>query len=454
MGMKKTKIDKSKLLFSNKDLATLLIPLGIEQFLTALVGIVITIMVAHVGEVAVSGVALVDTVIFLFMWALIALTTGGAVIAGQYLGQKNIQKGCEATDQMVWFTTFIGIGLMILMYASRGFIMNVVFGAADQEVLVHANIFFIYATASIPFIALYNAGAAIFRTMGNSKLPMLVSLVMNVINIATGYLFIFVLNMGTQGAGLAVLISRIVSAIIIIVCLCKGEQLLSLSRTLRYRPDWQMIKRVLKIGVPNGLENSLFQLGKILLISLIAGFGTYSIAANAVGMSIAIFQMLPGLAAATGIITVIARCVGAGDYEQAEYYTKKILLIAMVSLAVLNGFILFFISDLLSLYNLSYETRRIATEILVFHGIACIVIWPLSFILPGTLRAAGDVKVVMVISLITMWVVRIGFSYLLGDFFSMGLLGVWVAMVIDQSVRSICFIVRYKTGRWKLIRSI
>ena len=454
MTIRKTKIDKSKLLFSNKDLATLLIPLGIEQFLTALVGIVITIMVAHVGEVAVSGVALVDTVIFLFMWALIALTTGGAVIAGQYLGQKNIEKGCEATDQMVWFTTFIGIGLMLLMYASRGFIVNVIFGAADQEVRAHANIFFIYVTASIPFIALYNAGAAIFRTMGNSKLPMLVSLIMNVINITAGYLFIFVLNMGTQGAGLAVLISRIVSAIIIITYLCKGNQQLSLSPTLRYRPDWQMVKRVLKIGVPNGLENSLFQLGKILLISLIASFGTYSIAANAVGMSIAIFQMLPGLAASTGITTVIARCVGAGDYEQAEYYTKKIILIAMVSLAVINGFILLFISDLLGLYNLSYETHRIATEILVFHGIACIVIWPLSFILPGTLRAAGDVKVVMVISLTTMWVVRIGFSYLLGDFFSMGLLGIWVAMVIDQSVRSICFIVRYKAGRWKLIKSI
>jgi putative MATE family efflux protein len=450
----KVKIDESKLLFTNKALAALLVPLGIEQFLVVLVGIVITIMVAHVGEVAVSGVALVDTVIFLFMWALIALTTGGAVIAGQYLGQRSREKGCQATDQMVWFTSFIGIGLMVLMYASREFLFSVVFGAADQEVLYHGRVFFNIVAASIPFIALYNAGAAIFRAMGNSKLPLLVSVIMNVINIVTGYVFIFILEMGTTGAGVAVLISRIISALIIIWCLCKGERQLSLSRTLRYRPDWKMIKRILKIGIPNGLENSLFQVGKILLVSLIASFGTYSIAANAVGMSIGMFQILPGIAASTGIVTVIARCVGAGDYDQAAYFTKKIMLIAIIAMAVVNGIILLFLPTLLSLYNLSNETYTITTQILVFHGVACIVIWPISFVLPGTLRAAGDVKVVMVISLITMWIFRIGFSYLLGSYFGMGLLGIWVAMVIDWIIRSVCFIIRYKTGKWRLIRSI
>ena len=450
----KKKIDHSKLLFSNKALATLLIPLGIEQFLAVLVGIVATIMVAYVGEVAVSGVALVDTVIFLFMWALIALTTGGAVIAGQYLGQQNSKKGCEATDQMVWFTTIIGLGLMVLMYASRGFFMNVVFGAAGQEVLAHANVFFMIVTASIPFIALYNAGAAIFRAMGNSKLPMLVSLIMNVINVAVAYVFIFILDLGTSGAGFAVLLSRVVSAVIIICCLCKNGQQLSLSRTLRYRPDWQMIRRILRIGVPSGLENSLFQVGKILLASLIASFGTSSIAANAVGMSIGLFQILPGLAAATGITTVIAQCVGAGDYEQAEYYTKKIMGIAIVTMAVFNGVILLFLPHLLGLYSLSHETNRIATEVLIFHGFACIVLWPLSFVLPGTLRAAGDVKSVMIISLVTMWVIRIGFSYLLGAFLGMGLMGIWVAMIVDWIVRSICFYIRYRAGRWKLIKSI
>ena len=450
----KTKIPKNKLLFSNKALVALLIPLGIEQFLALLVGIIATIMVAYVGEVAVSGVALVDTVIFLFMWALIALTTGGAVIAGQYLGQQNNEKGCEATDQMVWFTTIIGVVLMVLMYASRGFFMNVVFGAAEQEVLNHANVFFNIVTASIPFIALYNAGAAIFRAMGNSKLPMVVSIIMNIINVAGAYVFIFILDMGTSGAGFAVLISRMVSAIIIICCLCKSNQQLSLSRTLRYRPDWQMIRRILRIGIPNGLENSLFQVGKILLVSLIASFGIYSIAANAVAMSIALVQILPGLAAATGMITVIARCIGAGDYKQAEYYTKKIMWIAIISMAVLNGIIFLLIPHLLGLYNLSDETNRIATEILILHGFACVVIWPLSFVLPGTLRAAGDVKSVMIISLVTIWVVRIGFSYLLGAYFGMGLLGIWVAMIIDWIVRSICFIIRYKTGKWKLIKSI
>ena len=318
----KEKVDRSGYLFSNRDLTALLIPLVIEQLLSVLVGMADSIMVASVGEAAVSGVSLVDNIMVLLINVFAALATGGAVVAGQYLGQKQRKKASQAATQLIWFITICAVVITILIYLCKSWILHGVFGKIEEDVMRHADIYLMIVAASIPFIALYNGRAAIFRTMGNSEVSMRVSMIMNVINVTGNAVLIYGFHRGTEGVAIPTLISRMTAAILIVMLLMRPDQVVSMERSLSYRFDWKMIKSILKIGIPNGLENSMFQLGKIIVLSLVSTFGTFAIAANAVSNTIASFQVLPGMAIALGVTTVIARCVGAGDYEQVKYYTK------------------------------------------------------------------------------------------------------------------------------------
>lgn len=443
------KIDRSNYLFSNKMLLTLIIPLVIEQLLSVLVGMADSIMIASVGEAAVSGVSLVDQIMILLINMFAALATGGVVVAGQYLGQKKQENACRSATQLVWFITICAIVITLLVYAGKYMILHGIFGEIEPDVMRHANIYLLIVTASIPFMALYNGGAAIFRAMGNSRMPMQVSIIMNIINIGGNAILIYGFHRGTEGVAIPTLISRMTAAVIIITLLCNQELTLHIEKTFRYRVDWNLVKKILSIGVPNGLENSMFQLGKILVLSLISTFGTYAIAANAVSNAIALFQILPGMAISFAVTTVISRCVGAGDYEQVKYYNKKLLIITYVSMAATVGFIFLILPFILRAYNLSDLTAETTRQIIYFHGISAVLIWPLAFTLPGTFRASGDAKTCMIISITSMWIFRIAFSYILGKYLDMGVFGVWVAMVIDWVFRTICFIIRYFRGNWK-----
>ena len=430
-------------------LLTLIIPLVIEQLLSVLVGMADSIMIASVGEAAVSGVSLVDQIMILLINMFAALATGGVVVAGQYLGQKKQEQACRSATQLVWFITICAIVITLLVYAGKYMILHGIFGEIEPDVMRHANIYLLIVTASIPFMALYNGGAAIFRAMGNSRMPMQVSIIMNIINIGGNAILIYGFHRGTEGVAIPTLVSRMAAAVIIITLLCNQELTLHIEKTFRYRVDWNLVKKILSIGVPNGLENSMFQLGKILVLSLISTFGTYAIAANAVSNAIALFQILPGMAISFAVTTVISRCVGAGDYEQVKYYNKKLLIITYVSMAATVGFIFLILPFILRAYNLSDLTAETTRQIIYFHGISAVLIWPLAFTLPGTFRASGDAKTCMIISITSMWIFRIAFSYILGKYLGMGVFGVWVAMVIDWVFRTICFIIRYFRGNWK-----
>ena len=449
MGKTKQKQDRSHYLFSNRELANLIGPLVIEQLLAVFVGMPDSIMVANVGEAAVSGVSLVDNIMILIINIFAALATGGAVVAGQYIGRKDEKSACKAATQLVWFVSLSAVAIMILVYFGKDIILNQVFGHITAEVKGHADIYLLIVTASIPFIALYNGGAAIFRAMGNSQVSMRVSLLMNAINVTGNAILVFGLRIGTAGVAIPTLISRMVAAIVITVLLCNQTRILHIERTLKIRFDGRMIRKILAIGVPNGLENSMFQLGKILVLSLVSTFGTYAIAANAVSNAIALFQILPGMAISLAITTVISQCVGANDYEQVHYYLKKLLAIIYVAMVGTVALIFLALPLILKAYNLSDQTAAAATNIIHFHGISAMIIWPLSFALPAAYRAAGDAKACMYTSIVSMWIFRIGFSYLVGKYMGLGVFGVWVAMVIDWVVRAICFIIRYFNGKWK-----
>lgn len=449
MGKTKQKQDRSHYLFSNRELANLIGPLVIEQLLAVFVGMADSIMVANVGEAAVSGVSLVDNIMILIINIFAALATGGAVVAGQYIGRKDEKSACKAATQLVWFVSLSAVAIMILVYFGKDIILNQVFGHITAEVKGHADIYLLIVTASIPFIALYNGGAAIFRAMGNSQVSMRVSLLMNAINVTGNAILVFGLRIGTAGVAIPTLISRMAAAIVITVLLCNQTRILHIERTLKIRFDGRMIRKILAIGVPNGLENSMFQLGKILVLSLVSTFGTYAIAANAVSNAIALFQILPGMAISLAITTVISQCVGANDYEQVHYYLKKLLAIIYVAMVGTVALIFLALPLILKAYNLSDQTAAAATNIIHFHGISAMIIWPLSFALPAAYRAAGDAKACMYTSIVSMWIFRIGFSYLVGKYMGLGVFGVWVAMVIDWVVRAICFVIRYFNGKWK-----
>lgn len=438
-------------LFSRNDLVRLIIPLIVDQFLQVAVGLSDSIMVARVGEAAVSGVSLVDTVMLLIINIFTALATGGAVIAGQYLGRKDPKTGCEATAQLFNFTFLFSIFIMILGYLGQNVILYHVFGKIEPEVMKDSRTYLLIVLSSIPMIAMYNAGAAIFRAMGNSNIAMKTSLLMNSINVFGNALLIFEFHRGVEGVAIPTVVSRGVACVVILILLNNQEHELHILRPYPFKIKWNVLKKILYIGIPNGLENSMFQLGKIAVLSLVSGLGTASLAANAVGNNIANFAILPGMSFGFALLTVCAQCVGAGDFEQVKYYTKHMMRVEYLCLIASNLIVILALPFILSVYNLSDEAARYANDIILYHAACVVTIWPLSFTLPNTLRAAADVKVTMILSIISMWVFRFGFSYLLAIEFHMGIFGVWVAMTIDWLVRGIFFVCRYRSGRWQKI---
>ena len=438
-------------LFSRNDLVRLIIPLIVDQFLQVAVGLSDSIMVARVGEAAVSGVSLVDTVMLLIINIFTALATGGAVIAGQYLGRKDPKTGCEATAQLFNFTFLFSIFIMILGYLGQNVILYHVFGKIEPEVMKDSRTYLLIVLSSIPMIAMYNAGAAIFRAMGNSNVAMKTSLLMNSINVFGNALLIFGFHRGVEGVAIPTVVSRGVACVVILILLNNQEHELHILHPYPFKIKWNVLKKILYIGIPNGLENSMFQLGKIAVLSLVSGLGTASLAANAVGNNIANFAILPGMSFGFALLTVCAQCVGAGDFEQVKYYTKHMMRVEYLCLIASNLIVILALPFILSVYNLSDEAAQYANDIILYHATCVVTIWPLSFTLPNTLRAAADVKITMVLSIISMWVFRFGFSYLLTMVFHMGIFGVWVAMTIDWLVRGIFFVCRYRSGRWQKI---
>lgn len=439
-------------LFSSKDLYKLIIPLIIEQFLNVTVGMADSIMIASVGEAAVSGVSLVDTVMVLLINIFAALATGGAVVAGQYIGKKHIEKACIAANQLILFILVLAVFITAIVYVFHNWILTGVFGNIEPDVMNHSRVYLQIVTASIPFMAIYNGGAALFRAMGNSKISMKTSILMNAVNIVGNAILIYGFGYGVAGAAIPTLISRILGAVVMIILLFNQKHMIHIPKKPVLRFEKHMIRKILYIGIPNGLENSMFQLGKILVLSLVSAFGTASIAANAVSNTIAMFQILPGMAIGFAVITVVSRCVGAGEYEQAQFYTKKLLKLTYGCLVVVNAVILLALPFIMRLYQLSDMTAAMAEKILLYHGICCCMVWPIAFTLPNTLRASNDVKYSMFISIISMWIFRIAFSYVLGKYFGLGVFGVWIAMTIDWLFRAICFFIRYARGKWKTQR--
>lgn len=437
------------MLYTNKDLKKLIIPLVFEQLLAILVGMVDTVMIAGVGEAAVSGVSLVDTINILIINITAALATGGAVVAGHFLGQKDQKNAGRAAWQLLLFSIWLSIVVTIIFIAAHRPLLRGIFGQVEPAVMDNATTYLVITAFSICPLAIYNSCAALFRAMNDSRTTMLIAIVMNLLNAAGNAILIYGVKIGVAGAALATTFSRIVAAVIIMVLMFHKDRVISFYGQVTMKLDMDLIKRILYIGVPNGMENSLFQLGKILLLSLISTFGTYSIAANAVCNTLASFNVLPGQAINLALLSVASMCVGAGDYKQVRYYTGKLMKIAILCTVIISSFLLAFAPVVMKMYHLTPQTAELAVQVIRWHAMLAMIFWIPSFTLPNTLRAAGDVMWTMVIAITSMWIFRIGFAYLFSHFTTWGLLGVWIAMTIDWTFRAVCYMVRFHGSRWQ-----
>lgn len=442
------------MLFDNKSLRKLIIPLILEQALHVTIGMADTIMVASCGEAAVSGIALVDNINNLLIQIFTALATGGAVVTAQYVGKKDLKSGCQSANQLVMTVALISSLIAAVALVFRPFVLSTVFGEIEADVMANAMTYFALSAVSYLFLGLYNSGAALFRSMGNSKLSLHTSLVMNLMNICGNALFIFGFHMGVFGAGLATLLARIAAAIFILLKLRNQKLPIHLEKMFPFTFRWPMVKNILRIGVPNGLENGVFQIGKILVASLVSTFGTAHIAANAVASNMSSVQVLPAAAIGTAMITVVGQCVGAKEYEQAKKNANKLMIAAMGLTAVISLITCIFVRTIVGFYNLSPEGTEIAIKMMLIHGIFGPLLWPWSFTFPNALRAANDAKYTMRVSIGTMWLFRLGLAYYFGAYLGLGAIGNYVAMIFDWAARAAFFIPRFYRGKWQKIKGI
>lgn len=435
-------------LFSNRALAALVLPLILEQTLALTVGMADTMMVSSVGEAGVSGVSLMDMVNNLIFSVLAALATGGTVVVSQYLGANRLADARDTSKQVV-LTVFSAASVLALLIALfRKGLIGLLFGSIEADVMEAALTYLLVSAISYPFLGIYNACAALFRAMGKTSVTFYTSIVGNILNVAGNAVCIFGLHMGVLGVAIPSLLSRAVMALILYMCLKNPAHALSIDR-LSFRPDMKQIRKILYIGIPGGIENAIFQGGRVLVVSIISLFGTIQIAANGVANSLDNMGCIVGQAMNLAMVAVIGRCAGTLDQTQIRYYTKKLMTFTYIATAVVNITILLNLPFLLSLYGLSDETTVLAYRLVMIHNGFAMLLWPVSFVFPNMLRACNDVKYPMRTAIFSMVVFRIGFSYILGVCFGMGALGVWSAMILDWVFRSICFVGRYFHGDWK-----
>ena len=438
----------NKLMFSKRALRRLIFPLIIEQMLALSIGLIDTIMISSLGDAAISGVSLVDMIVALIIDLFAAMATGGAVIAAQYIGAGDTKNARKSASQLIFIAFTISVIIMGIFIAFKKPILLFCFKSLESDVMASAVSYFWISSLSFPFIAVYNCCAALFRTMGNSKISMFAALITNVLNMIGNSIMIFGFKKGVAGAAAASTFSRFICMVFLLTLICSKSNTIYISFKERFKPDFKMIKNILNIAVPTSIESSLFNFGRILVVGVITPFGTMHIAANAVANSIDALGVIPGQAIALASITVIGQCVGAKNEYQIRLYTKKLIKLAYLAMVISNIVIILTLPLTLKLYNISANAYNLAVILVFIHSISAMLIWAPSFLMPNVLKAANDVTFVMLISMFSMFACRLVLSYIIGHVLGFGVIGVWFAMITDWIFRAVCFTIRYKGKRW------
>ena len=443
-----------KRMFSDQDLYKLIVPLVIEQALAFFVGVADTMMVSYAGEAAMSGVSLVDMYTFLVSTLLAALGTGGAVVVSQYIGHRDQKQANESAGQLMLIAAVGSTLLMIFSLVLRVQIINLFYPNIEADVRA-AAVRYIFITAfSYPFLGLYNASAALFRSMKKTTHTMIVSIIMNIINVVGNAIGIFILHAGVDGVAVPTLLSRMAACFLMTGMLFMKGQQIRVSFSSIFRVDKEHVRRVLHIAIPNSIENGLFALGRILVTSIVSLFGTHQIAASSAALSVGTIAIMVCSGNNLACVTVIGQCVGAGEYEQAKYYMKRILKISYLGNIAITVIMQIFLNQILGLYDLSGEAVRYAYILVTIHNVCACFIHPTSFNLANGLRATGDAAYTMKVGMVSMFIFRVGAAILFGIILNFQIIGVWMAMISDWTARSCAFIYRFKSGKWKEKRAI
>lgn len=444
----KLTLPKERQRFGNRELFALILPILVEQLLTMLVGIADTLMVSYAGEAAVSGVSLVNQLNNVFIFVFGAVASGGAVVASQYIGRNDRENGVAASSQLLMITVLISAFLMGISILFRSQILSLLFGRVEPDVMEASLTYLVISALSFPALAVYNSAAALFRSMGKTKAIMNISIVMNAINVIGNAIGIFVLQAGVVGVAVPSLVSRTFAAVImLILCFEKKNTLyVQMGKVLAW--NGKMLKRILNIAVPNGVENGLFQLSKVAISSIVALFGTVQIAANGVAQSFWSMASLFCIAFGYAFVTVIGQCMGAGDIEAADYYNKKLLRITYIGSAAWNLLIMILTPFVLTLYSLSDDTKKLVILLVVIHSVFNVILCPVAFSLSNGLRAAGDIRFTMYASVFATVVCRVIFSIAFGVWMNLGVIGICLAMVGDWMVKAALIQVRYRSRKW------
>ena len=439
--------DKERL-FSNRALLLLILPIIAEQFLNALMGMADSMMVSNVGAAALSGVSLVDSVNNLVIQAFSALATGAVIICSTYIGQKDLVKARASASQVVLVSALLSGAVTLVCLVFRTEILRLVFGQIEEDVMAAASVYFTLTILSYPGIALSAAGSALFRAQSETRLPLNISILSNLLNIAGNAFLIFVLHMGVYGAALATFASRTFSAVVLLLLLRRKDRMLYVRDYIRIRPNRSMIGKILSMGIPNGIENSMFQFGKLAIQSSVAILGTTAIAAQAMTNIFENVNGVAGIGVGIGLMTVTGQCLGAGRKKEAVYYVKK--LVGWSYIAILSSCLLTYAigGPVTKLAGMEAESAKLCLYMLGWITIVKPIFWPLSFTIPYGLRAAGDVRFSMLVSTATMWLCRVTLATFLIRVAGMGAMGVWVGMFADWAIRAVIFSVRYARGRW------
>lgn len=447
-------MEQQKELFSNKNLKAMIISLFLEQLLVMLVGMADTLVVSYVGEAAVSGVSLVNQFNTIFIYLFTAVASGGAVITSQYIGRNEISYAGKSSSQLLMFSALFSVMIAILVLIGNKAMLQLLFGKVEDSVMQACITYLRISAYSYPALAIYNAGAAVYRSIGKTSVTMYLSVASNIINVIGNIIGVFVLDVGVAGVAWSSLIARTFSALVItILCFRKKNQVVY---CVRWILQWNryLMKRILNIAIPNGIENAIFQLVKVALSSIVALFGTYQIAANGVAQSIWSMAALAGVSMGPVFITIIGQCMGSKDVEAASYYFRKLIKITLLLSTVWN-FLIFLLTPLfMKFYSLSLETKNLVIWLVLIHNVFNAVAFPFSGALSNGLRAAGDVKFTMYVSIASTIFGRLFLSYFLGITLHMGVIGIAVAMVCDWSIRAVVFIWRQRSGKWKSFQVI
>ena len=435
--------------FSPKYLFALIIPLIFESLLNMMIGMADTIMVANCGEAAVSAVSLVDSISVLLIQLFTAFSTGGAVIVSQYLGKRDRESAILSVRNLIYISLVIAVAISALMLIFRGFVIDMVFGSIEDDVRTYTDAYFVPILLSYPALAFFESLTAVSRSEGKTARTMAAAILMNAVNISGNALLIYALDMGPRGAGIASLSSRVLGCLMMFVLMHKKSEKLSIAGLLKGPISPLMIKRILRIAIPAGIESTVFHIGKILVSSTVAYLGTASIAANAVFNALSTFANIPGTAVGMAAVTVIGQCCGARDYKSASYYGKKLLILTYIMMGITSTVMYILTPELAMLYNLSPEANALAISTTRLNMFQTAIFWPFAFTVPNYLRAAGDAKYTMFISIISMWLFRVLLSRILGITLGLGLTGVLWGMFIDWYFRGIMFVIRFVRGAWK-----